>query len=111
MLEAGLKHPLCAGVVALTNSNEANLKIAITAKLLHPEVEVICRADSHDIEANMASFGTDHIIDPFDTFALHLATAIQAPCLSLLQEWLSLGQSDLLKEPVYPPRKGSYNFV
>ena len=54
----------------------------------------------------MASFGTDHIIDPFDTFALHLATAIQAPCLSLLQEWLSLGESDLLKDPVYPPRQG-----
>jgi Trk K+ transport system NAD-binding subunit len=106
LLEAGLNHPLCQGVVALTNSNEANLKIAITAKLLHPEIEVICRADSHDIEANMASFGTDHIIDPFDTFALHLATAIQAPCLSLLQDWLSLGHSNLLKEPVYPPSKG-----
>ena len=106
LMEAGLNHPLCDGVVALTDSNETNLKIAITAKLLHPNIEVICRADSHDIEANMASFGTNHIIDPFDTFALHLATAIQAPCLSLLQEWLSLGQSDLLKEPVYPPRKG-----
>lgn len=106
LLEAGLNHPLCDGVVALTNSNETNLKVAITAKLLHPETEVICRADSHDIEANMASFGTDHIIDPFDTFALHLATAIQAPCLSLLQDWLSLGHSNLLKEPVYPPRKG-----
>jgi voltage-gated potassium channel len=106
LLEAGLIHPLCAGVVALTDSNETNLKIAITAKLLHPNIEVICRADSHDVEANMASFGTNHIIDPFDTFALHLATAIQAPCLSLLQEWLSLGQSDPLKEPVYPPSKG-----
>lgn len=106
LLEAGLKHPCCDGVVALTDSNKTNLKIAITAKLLHPDIEVICRADSHDIEANMASFGTNHIIDPFDTFALHLATAIQAPCLSLLQEWLSMGEGDLLKEPVYPPRKG-----
>ncbi len=106
LVEAGLNHPLCEGVVALTNSNEANLKIAITAKLLHPDIEVICRADSHDIEANMASFGTDHIIDPFDTFALHLATAIQAPCLSLLQDWLSLGHSNQLKDPVYPPNKG-----
>ena len=32
LLEAGLKHPLCAGVVALTNVNEINLQIAITAK-------------------------------------------------------------------------------
>ncbi len=106
LLEAGLNHPLCEGVVALTNANEVNLKIAITAKLLHPEIGVICRADSHDVEKNMASFGTDFIIDPFDAFALHLATAIQAPCLSLLQDWLSLGRRDMLNDPVYPPAKG-----
>ncbi|MES9945745.1 MAG: NAD-binding protein [Candidatus Thiodiazotropha sp.] len=106
LLEAGLNHPLCEGVVALTNANEVNLKIAITAKLLHPEIGVICRADSHDVEKNMASFGTDFIIDPFDAFALHLATAIQAPCLSLLQDWLSLGRRDMLSDPVYPPSKG-----
>jgi voltage-gated potassium channel len=106
LLEAGLKHPLCQGVVALTDSNEANLKVALTSKLLHPEIRVICRADSHDIEDNMASFGTDYIIDPFDSFALYLATAIQAPCISLLQDWLSLGTREMLNEPVYPPHKG-----
>ena len=106
LLEAGLKHDLCSGVVALTNSNDANLKIAITAKLLHPEITVICRADSHDIEDNMASFGTEHIIDPFDTFAVHLATALQAPCLNRLQEWLTSGEQDILTKPIYPPQKG-----
>ena len=75
--EAGLQHPACIGVVALTDDNEANLKIAITAKLLNPSTKVICRSDSHDIEANMASFGTDHIVDPFDTFASHLAVAFR----------------------------------
>ena len=65
LLEAGLQHPSCVGVVALTDDNEVNLKIAITAKLLNARLKVICRADSHDIEANMASFGTDHIVDPF----------------------------------------------
>jgi Trk K+ transport system NAD-binding subunit len=106
LLEAGLKHDYCAGVVALTNSNQTNLKIAITAKLLHPEITVICRADSHDIEDNMASFGTEYIIDPFDTFAIHLATALQAPCLNLLQEWLTMGNQEQPHEPIYPPRKG-----
>jgi Trk K+ transport system NAD-binding subunit len=106
LLEAGLKHPYCAGVVALTDSNQTNLKIAITSKLLHPEITVICRADSHDIEDNMASFGTEYIIDPFDTFAVHLATALQAPCLNLLQEWLTMGQEEELHEPICPPKKG-----
>ncbi len=106
MLKAGLSHPLCAGVVALSNKNELNLKIAITAKLLHKDILVICRADSHDVEANMGSFGTDYIIDPFDTFSLHLATAFQAPCLHLIQEWLSGMPGDELQEPIYPPHDG-----
>jgi len=104
--EAGLKHRLCAGVVALTNVNEANLKIAITAKLLHPEVTVICRADSHDVEANMASFGTDHIYDPYDTFGHHLATALQNPGLYLLHEWLAGKRARSLPDPIYPPKEG-----
>jgi voltage-gated potassium channel len=106
LLAAGLSHPRCAGVVALTDANKANLKIAITAKLLRPDLEVICRADSHDVEANMASFGTDHIYDPFDTFALHLATALQAPCLILLLAWLSGIGGEPLKDPLYPPASG-----
>lgn len=105
---AGLKHPLCRGVVALTNVNEANLKIAIAAKLLHPEVKVICRADSHEIEANMASFGTDHIYDPFDAFAAYIALAIQAPCQTLLVDWLSGYGGEELTEPSYPPRQGRW---
>ncbi|NVZ09343.1 NAD-binding protein [Allochromatium humboldtianum] len=105
---AGLKHPLCRGVVALTNVNEANLKIAIAAKLLHPEVKVICRADSHEIEANMASFGTDHIYDPFDAFAAYIAFSIQSPCQTLLIDWLSGRGGEELNEPRYPPRHGRW---
>ncbi len=106
--EAGLQHPSCAGVVALTNDNEVNLKIAITAKLLNPRLRVICRAESHDIEANMASFGTDHIVDPFDTFAGHLALAFQAPCLYLLDCWLTGREGSALSDPVHPPRVGRW---
>ena len=106
--EAGLQHPRCAGVVALTHDNEANLKIAITAKLLNPGIRVICRADSHDIEVNMASFGTDFIIDPFDTFAMYLATALQSPGLYLLQRWLTSKPGSVLGDPLFPPTSGHW---
>ena len=108
LLEAGLEHPLCAGVVALTNVNDVNLQVAITSKLLHKEVKVICRADSREVEANMDSFGTDHIIDPFDTFATHLATALQAPSLYLLYQWLTGVLHESLPEPLYPPKDGHW---
>ncbi|RMG36291.1 MAG: potassium channel protein [Gammaproteobacteria bacterium] len=106
--EAGLPHRCCAGVVAVTNVNETNLMVAITAKLLHPEIKVICRADSRDIEANMASFGTDEIVDPFESFAQHLALAFDRPCLYLLHRWLGGEHGALLEEPVYPPREGRW---
>lgn len=105
--KAGLLNPMCRGVVALTPDNDANLKIAISAKLLRRDIKVICRADSKEVEANMASFGTDHIIDPFDTFALHLATAFQSPCLFLLRSWLT-GKIGVDEEPVCMPGKGKW---
>ncbi|MDA0977348.1 MAG: NAD-binding protein [Proteobacteria bacterium] len=81
---AGLTHPLCQAVVAITNDNAANLHIAITAKVMNPDLKVICRADSHEVEANMASFGTDYIVDPYDTFAHNLGQVIYAPSQYLL---------------------------
>ncbi len=108
LLEAGLEHPLCEGVVALTNVNEVNLKVAITSKLLHPDIRVICRADSHDVEANMRSFGSDYVINPFDTFANHLEIALQTPGLYILHEWLTGVRHQQLTEPVYPPKDGPW---
>lgn len=108
LLEAGLEHPMCQGVVALTNVNEVNLKVAITSKLLHPDIKVICRADSHDIEENMRSFGTDYVVDPYDTFATHLSIALHAPGLYVLQEWLAGRHHQQLSEPLYPPREGHW---
>lgn len=102
--EGGVENRYCAGVVALTNENDVNLRVAITSKLLNPSLKVICRADSHDIEANMASFGTDYIVDPFDSFADHLAIAIHSPCLHLLYVWLTGHHRAALNEPIYPPK-------
>lgn len=85
---AGINHPECRYVVALTNDNEVNLHIAITAKVMNPRVKVISRADSHVIEDNMASFGTDFIIDPFDAFARDLGLATYAPYQFQLALWL-----------------------
>jgi voltage-gated potassium channel len=39
LLLAGLRLPGCQGVLALTSDNQVNLKVAIAAKLLHPERE------------------------------------------------------------------------
>ncbi|WP_198284612.1 potassium channel family protein [Beggiatoa alba] len=85
--EAGINHPRCAGVVAITNNNLVNLHVAITAKLLNPDIQVICRVDDQKIAANMASFGTEYVINPFEVFARQLQTTLHAPTLHILQQW------------------------
>jgi voltage-gated potassium channel len=101
--DAGLQHHHCVGVVALTDSDQVNLKIAITTRLLHPGIQVICRAETKDAESNMASFGTSHIINPFDTFAARLALALHSPGTHLLHEWLTGVPDTPLPSPLYPP--------
>jgi len=101
---AGLGHPHCTGVVALTDNELANLKIAITVKLLRPGCRVICRAESHDTQANMESFGTDAIVNPFDAFADRLAMALHSPDFHLLTEWLTQPPGRPLPLRYRPPR-------
>jgi len=103
LITAGLRHPHLAGVVAVTNDDNANLQIAISAKLLNPNTRVICRAESRDVGANMASFGTDHIINPFEIFAERLALALHAPGIFLVHEWVTTVPLEPLREPLFPP--------
>lgn len=102
--EAGLTNPKCLGVIALTDNDETNLKIAITTKLLEPGIKVVCRAETHDAEDNMNSFGTDHIINAFDVFAKRLALALHSPGTHILYDWLTGVPNEPLMQPLEPPR-------
>jgi len=101
---AGLKHDKCLGVLALTHDNQVNLKIAITAKLLNKRVNVISRADTNEVMANMASFETDHIINPYQMFAKRLALAIRSPEAYLVYEWFTNADHRLIDEPPVIPK-------
>lgn len=79
LLLAGLTNRYCRGVMALTNDDNTNLAIAIAARLLAPRLPALCRAEHTDTVANMASFGTRHIINPFEKFAEYMALALHAP--------------------------------
>lgn len=101
---AGLEHPQCAGIVALTDSDRVNLKIAITTKLISPSLRVICRAQTHDAQANMASFGTDAVINPFDNFADRLAMALHSPDMHQVYEIMTAAPGAPLPPRIDPPR-------
>lgn len=104
LVNAGLLHKHCAGVLAVTDSDEVNLRIAITAKLLNPELPAVACADQAHTEDQLQSFGVNLIINSFDTFAGRLALAVHSPGLFLLYDWMTAVPHEPLHEPLFPPR-------
>lgn len=104
LIRAGVHHPFCSGVVTLTDNDEVNLAVAVAVKLINPNLPVLARAERDDIAANMASFGTDHIINPYTLFGEQLAMRVHAIGTYILHEWLTDVPGDTLLPPENPPR-------
>ena len=102
---AGLNKEItnCIGVIAITNKDHVNLTIAITSKLLRPDLPVMARAESRQVVHNMLSFGTDHTVDPYTIFAERFYLALKSPAKYLVQDWLISVPGTRLREEMRPP--------
>ena len=105
---AGLDHPYCSGVVALTSDDEVNLAVTMAAALLRPELPVIARTVSPAIEDRMHAFGTPSVINPFDRFGDHLRLALRAPASYQLLTWLESGPGGERPKRGRPPTHGRW---
>ncbi|RBY98114.1 potassium transporter TrkA [Blastococcus sp. TF02-8] len=105
---AGLGHPCCEAVVALTNDEEANLTIVMAAALLRPELPVIARVTSRTIAERMQAFGSPSTVNAFDRFGDHLRLALRAPAAYQLKTWLESGPGAELPERGAPPATGRW---
>jgi voltage-gated potassium channel len=105
---AGLDHPACEGVLALTDDDEANLAVAQTVALLRPDLPVIARAVSPAICDRMHAFGTPTVVNPFDRFGDHLRIALRAPASYQLMTWLESGPGAPLPPRGAPPSHGHW---
>lgn len=103
LIEAGLRSRWCLGVLAVTGDDRANLRIAISAKLLNHKAVVHARADSRATAENMRSFETDHVINPVAEFVRRMRLAIQRPAAFRLYHWLASGPNARIPETRDPP--------
>ncbi|MFN8169618.1 MAG: NAD-binding protein [Candidatus Nanopelagicales bacterium] len=89
LVQAGLLHPSCVGVLALTDDDEVNLSVVMAASVMRPELQVIARTSTPTIKARMEVFGEPIVIDPFDRFGDHFAVSLHAPAIEQLVDWLT----------------------
>ncbi|MEW8028582.1 MAG: NAD(P)-binding protein [Candidatus Thiodiazotropha sp.] len=103
LVDAGVKHPQCKAVIALTGDEEVNLKIAVMARFMNPEVHIICRSTSTKHEEHLSPLYNVTIINPFEIFAQLLSMAITAPRLHNLNSWLVRAKGVQLGKPLKAP--------
>ncbi|MEA5117438.1 MAG: NAD-binding protein [Propionicimonas sp.] len=104
LLDAGLHSSFCRGVMALAADDETNRAIAVSVRLLAPEVPVLVRLGNPLPDHDLGVFGGDVVINPFELFAQHLASAVSAPYHFRLRELLTGLPGDELPEEHVPPR-------
>lgn len=103
---AGLKNPHCEAVLALTDDDDVNLAITMTAALLRPDLPVFARTISAPVQDRMLAWGTPTVINPFDRFGDHLRMALRAPASFRLYSWLEAGPGSEQPPPSTPPADG-----
>ncbi|WP_119154736.1 potassium channel family protein [Caldimonas tepidiphila] len=104
LVAAGLRHPRCIGVLGFTGSDEVNLAVAMAARLLNPRVPAICRSYSAETAANMASFGTRHIVNPFAVISERVRLAFRAPSALAIHDCLTSSYRTPVEPPLRMPR-------
>ncbi|MFC4942503.1 potassium channel family protein [Pseudonocardia sp. GCM10023141] len=105
---AGLGNPRCEAVLALTDDDEANLAVTMTAALLRPDVTVIARTVSPTVAERMHAFGSPTVVNPFDRFGDHLRIAMHAPASFQLMRWLEGGPGTERPKLGTPPDQGRW---
>lgn len=94
---AGLGHPECEGVLALTDDDDANLAVVMAAALLRPDLPVLGRCAEKRTRSRMERFAPGSAINADDRFGDYLALSIHHPVNHQLLRWLMDNEEEQLQ--------------
>jgi len=103
---AGIKSIYCRAIVSLFENDALNLRIALTSKILNPNITMAIKATTKNQAENLQDLGVQIIENPFEIIATHIHLAINAPHSLRLIRWLyGLGY---LYDPLLRLPRGKY---
>ena len=85
---AGLGHPRCKAVLAMTEDDDQNLGLVMAARLLRPQIRVIARCETRNAALQMSLFEPEAVLNPFDRYGAYLVMMIHRPIAYQLVRWL-----------------------
>lgn len=108
---AGLGHPKCEGVLAMTDKDEMNLAVIMASTLLRPEITVMSRCSERANLTRMADFAPAAVINPFERYGNYLSLDLNRPVTSRLTQWLLSPPGSPLPEAHPVPTDGHWVVV
>ena len=103
---AGIKSPYCKAIVSLFENDELNLRIALTSKILNPNITMAIKSTTKNHTENLIDLGVQIVENPFDIIANQIHMSITAPYSLRLARWI-YGLCDL-SEPLLILPSGKY---
>ena len=88
LLDAGLQHRYCRGIVAVTDDERVNVKTTVMTRFLNASLTPICRVESRSCAKELDELGKVLVLDSFEVFAERLRLALQRPAVYALSDWL-----------------------
>jgi len=85
---AGIKSAYCKAIVSLFENDALNLRIALTSKVLNPNIMMAIKSTTKNQTENLQDLGVQIIENPFEIIANHIHLAITAPYSLRLIRWL-----------------------
>jgi len=103
---AGIKSPFCKAIVSLFENDALNLRIALTAKVLNPNITMAIKSPTKNHTENLLDLGVQIIENPFEIIAKQIHMAINTPNTLRLARWI-YGLSHL-SDPLLSLPRGKY---
>lgn len=110
LTRAGVRSPYCRAVIAITDDENVNIKVALAARLLSSggaKLKIVCRTMSRSGTANAKSFDTDLVINTDQIFTERLTTGLRRPAITELAARLH-GKSGAKYLPAPQPPAGHW---
>ncbi|MDD2383380.1 MAG: NAD-binding protein [Sulfurospirillaceae bacterium] len=85
---AGIKSMYCKAIISLFQNDALNLRIALTSKILNPNITMAIKSTTKNQTENLSDLGVQIIENPFEIIAEQINMAINTPYSLRLVRWI-----------------------
>lgn len=85
---SGIKSPYCRAIVSLFENDALNLRIALTSKVLNPNIIMAIKSTTKNQTENLRDVGVQIVENPFEIIANQVHMAINTPYTLRLARWI-----------------------